>query len=231
MDTPHRARGVSREPSLQRHRKRTAGYLALAARLASARSGAVGHHQRLPSTRSNVAEYHFSDAGRELKPVIEALGGWGVRWAFDDPKPEELDAGLLVWKIHQRIDRERLPDKRTVIEFDFKGRGGRHVWLVLEPREVSVCVTPPRFDRRPHRPRGTGALLSCLAGSPRLRHRHAMWRRRRRRPADPCPSASTLVHVESDGAVRAKRRTLSASAPRGGSVPGSQRTALHRALP
>ena len=102
--------------------------------------------ERLPSTRSNVAEYHFSDAGRELKPVIEALGGWGVRWAFDDPKPEELDAGLLVWKIHQRIDRERLPDKRTVIEFDFKGRGGRRVWLVLEPREVSVCVTPPRFD-------------------------------------------------------------------------------------
>ena len=93
-----------------------------------------------------MAEYHFSDAGRELKPVIEALGGWGVRWAFDDPKPEELDAGLLVWKIHQRIDRERLPDKRTVIEFDFKGRGGRRVWLVLEPREVSVCVTPPRFD-------------------------------------------------------------------------------------
>jgi Predicted transcriptional regulators len=102
--------------------------------------------ERLPSTRSNVAEYHFSDAGRALKPVIEALGGWGVRWAFDDPKPEELDAGLLVWKIHQRIDRERLPDKRTVIEFDFKGRGGRRVWLVLEPREVSVCVTPPRFD-------------------------------------------------------------------------------------
>jgi hypothetical protein len=31
--------------------------------------------ERLPSTRSNGAEYHFSDAGRELKPVIEAPGG------------------------------------------------------------------------------------------------------------------------------------------------------------
>ena len=51
----------------------------------------AGIIERLPGTRSNIAEYHFSDAGRELKPVIEALGGWGARWAFDDPKPEELD--------------------------------------------------------------------------------------------------------------------------------------------
>jgi hypothetical protein len=40
-----------------------------------------------------------------LKAVIEALGAWGVRWAFGDPRPEELDSGLLVWKIHQRINR------------------------------------------------------------------------------------------------------------------------------
>ena len=63
-----------------------------------------------------------------------------------DPSPEELDAGLLVWKIHQRINRELLPESRTVVEFDFSGPRGRRVWLVLEPREVSVCVTPPGFD-------------------------------------------------------------------------------------
>ena len=32
------------------------------------------------------------------------------------------------------------------VEFDFTGPRGRRVWLLLEPREVSVCVTPPRFD-------------------------------------------------------------------------------------
>lgn len=42
--------------------------------------------------------------------------------------------------------RERLPGRRTVVEFDFTGPRGRRVWLLLEPREVSVCVTPPRFD-------------------------------------------------------------------------------------
>jgi DNA-binding HxlR family transcriptional regulator len=102
--------------------------------------------ERLPRAHSTVPEYHLSEAGRELKPVIEALGAWGVRWAFGDPQPEELDGALLVWKMHQRIDRERLPDRRTVVEFDFTGERARRVWLLLEPREISVCVTPPGFD-------------------------------------------------------------------------------------
>ena len=102
--------------------------------------------ERLNRSGSTVAEYHLTDAGRDLKSVIEALGAWGVRWAFEDPLPEELDAGLLVWKIHQRIDRDRLPETRVVVEFDFTGQGGRRVWLLLDRGEVSVCVTPPRFE-------------------------------------------------------------------------------------
>ena len=106
----------------------------------------AGVVERLPSAHPHVTEYHLSDAGRDLKSVVEALGAWGVRWAFGEPKLEELDAGLLVWKIHQRIERDALPDRRTVVEFDFTGPHGCRVWLVLQPREVSVCVTPPRFD-------------------------------------------------------------------------------------
>jgi DNA-binding HxlR family transcriptional regulator len=102
--------------------------------------------ERLPRAHSSMTEYHLSEGGRELKGVIEALGAWGVRWAFGDPRPDELNAGLLVWKIHQRINREMLPDTRTVVEFDFTGPGGRRVWLLLARREVSVCVTPPGFD-------------------------------------------------------------------------------------
>ena len=49
----------------------------------------------------------------------------------------------LVWKIHGAIDRDLLPERRIVVEFDFTGPQGRRVWLLLERREVSVCVTPP----------------------------------------------------------------------------------------
>ncbi|HKT81950.1 MAG TPA: winged helix-turn-helix transcriptional regulator [Vicinamibacterales bacterium] len=107
---------------------------------------ASGVVERLPRPQSKLAEYHLSEAGRELETIVEALGRWGARWAFDDPRPEELDAGLLVWKVHQRINRDLLPDTRVVVEFDFSGRKGRRVWLLLDRREISVCVTPPGFD-------------------------------------------------------------------------------------
>jgi hypothetical protein len=60
-----------------------------------------------------------------------------VRWAFGDPQPEELDPGLLFWKIHQSVA-TFCPERRTVVEFDFTGPHGCRAWLVLEPREVSV---------------------------------------------------------------------------------------------
>ena len=93
-----------------------------------------------------MTEYHLTDAGRDVQRVIDAMGSWGVQWAFDEPSLEEMDAGLVVWKVHQRVDRALLPDRRTVVEFDFTGVKPQRLWMVLEPAEVSVCVTPPRFE-------------------------------------------------------------------------------------
>ncbi len=106
----------------------------------------AGVIERLLGAHAKVVEYHLSEAGRDLKKVIEALGAWGVLWAFGEPRPDELDGGLLVWRIHQRINRELLPERRTVVEFDFTGPRAQRVWLLLERSEVSVCVTPPGFD-------------------------------------------------------------------------------------
>ena len=106
----------------------------------------AGIVERLPAARSKLVEYHLSEAGRDLKVVIEALGAWGVRCAFGEPRPEELDPALLVWKIHQRINRDLLPERRTVVEFDFTGPCPHRAWLVMQRSEVSVCVTPPGFD-------------------------------------------------------------------------------------
>jgi hypothetical protein len=63
----------------------------------------------------------LTPAGHDLEPVIERLGQWGARWAFGEPKPEELDPVLLIWKMHKRIHRHLIPDTRTVVEFDFHG--------------------------------------------------------------------------------------------------------------
>src|SRR4051794_28506307 len=105
--------------------------------------GVVQRQRRVGPDR---VEYSLTEAGRDLRPVIERLGEWGVRWAFGEPKLEELDAAVLVWKMHQRVDRSQLPPGRTVIEFDFTGRKGRRLWLVLTPSEGSVCLNPPGVD-------------------------------------------------------------------------------------
>jgi DNA-binding HxlR family transcriptional regulator len=101
---------------------------------------------RREGDRRNSSEYDLTPAGRDLEQVLDRLGQWGARWAFGDPRPDELDPVLLLWKMRRRIRRDLLPPRRTVIEFDFRGRGGRRLWLVLEPHEISVCVKPPGFD-------------------------------------------------------------------------------------
>jgi DNA-binding HxlR family transcriptional regulator len=50
----------------------------------------AGVVERLPDAHSKVGAYQLSEAGRDLKTVIESLGAWGVRWAFGEPRPEEL---------------------------------------------------------------------------------------------------------------------------------------------
>jgi DNA-binding HxlR family transcriptional regulator len=101
---------------------------------------------RQPGERTNATEYALTEAGSDLKPVIERLGAWGARWAFGEPTAQELDPALLLWKIHQRIHRHLLPPDRTVVEFDLTGPRGRRLWLVLRPDEVSVCLKPPGYD-------------------------------------------------------------------------------------
>jgi DNA-binding HxlR family transcriptional regulator len=91
--------------------------------------------------------YYLTPAGQELKQVIESIGNWGARWALGDPRPEELDPGLLLWGMRRRVNLDFLPHRRVVVRFDFRGtKKPRIHWLVLERHEVSVCLTDPGFD-------------------------------------------------------------------------------------
>ena len=64
--------------------------------------------ERRRCSQPNRVEYSLTDAGHDLRGVIERLGEWGVRWAFGEPKLHELDPAVLVWKMHQRVDRSRI---------------------------------------------------------------------------------------------------------------------------
>ena len=90
--------------------------------------------------------YQLTQAGKDLSPVIDALTHWGARWAFGEPDISELDPMLLLWWMRDRVYLERLPRRRVVVEFVFQGPGRSTYWLVLQPTDVSVCLTHPGFE-------------------------------------------------------------------------------------
>jgi DNA-binding HxlR family transcriptional regulator len=87
--------------------------------------------------------YRLTQAGQELLPVAEALAIWGTRWAFGDPRPDQLDPVLLLWWMRRDARRDRLPPQRTVVQFDFRDTRHKNMWLLLDAPEISVCLTPP----------------------------------------------------------------------------------------
>ena len=104
-------------------------------------------------TRAGVVErvedgaevrYVLTDAGRELRPVVEALGAWGTRW-IGELGDADLDPKLLVWDMHRNVDHDAVPGRRTVVRFRFTDPQvvERDWWLVIDRDEVDVCDADP----------------------------------------------------------------------------------------
>jgi DNA-binding HxlR family transcriptional regulator len=100
---------------------------------------------RRTGPKGRTLGYRLTPAGRDLEPVVQALGEWGVTWSVTDPRPGELDPYLLIVWMARHVDRHQLPPDRTVVQFDFRDPAERY-WMVLEPSEVSVCLQHPGFD-------------------------------------------------------------------------------------
>lgn len=92
-------------------------------------------------------EYQLTEAGRELRPVIELIGTWGHRWLEPKLTKEELDPALVMWDIRRRIHVGRLPAKRTVILFEFASApASKRRWWLVADGEVDLCLKNPGFD-------------------------------------------------------------------------------------
>jgi DNA-binding HxlR family transcriptional regulator len=94
----------------------------------------------------NQVRYVLTPAGRELRPVVEALGVWGTRW-IGEIGDEDLDPKLLLWDMHRNIDRALVPEDRTVVQFRFPDVAAdvRDWWLVITADEVDVCDADPGY--------------------------------------------------------------------------------------
>ena len=92
-------------------------------------------------------QYVLTEAGEELRPAIEAIGAWGVRW-IGELGDADLDPKLLMWDMRRRVDATTVPAGRSVLSFRFVDvpRRVRDWWLVLSDDEIDVCDTDPGFE-------------------------------------------------------------------------------------
>ena len=92
-------------------------------------------------------QYALTPAGEELRPVVEALGAWGVRW-IGELGEADLDPHLLLWDMHRNVDHAAVPAGRTVLRFSFTDvpPAVRDWWLVVADGEVDVCDDDPGYD-------------------------------------------------------------------------------------
>lgn len=96
----------------------------------------------------NRSRYGLTPAGRELAPIVMALGNWGVRW-MTKLGEDDLDPHLLMWDVHRNIDLAAVPDGRTVLAFHFSDIGSRTSdwWVVIDGNDsVDLCDFDPGFE-------------------------------------------------------------------------------------
>lgn len=93
-------------------------------------------------------EYHLTQAGQELAPVVTQLGTWAQRWFRSRYDSSELDIGVLMWDMRCSIDVHAFPEARVAVQFVFTDVSPkvRNWWLVCERGEVDLCPEDPGIE-------------------------------------------------------------------------------------
>ncbi len=98
----------------------------------------LGIVETVPKPASRGHYYELTPAGHDLFKVCVSLGEWGARWL--ELAPAHLDPFVALWSMCNALRRDRLPDRRIVIQFDFTGRKRpERYWLLIELGDTEIC--------------------------------------------------------------------------------------------
>lgn len=120
----------------------------LSQRLKELEAAGVIRRKAVPK-EAGVYEYQLTDAGKELEPLVMAFGVWGQRWIQSRLSLQQLDAQLLMWDMRRNLDPSPMPEKRSVIHFQYPEQppSQRIFWLIVEPEtDCDLCSIDPGFE-------------------------------------------------------------------------------------
>ena len=98
---------------------------------------------------TDAMAYCLTESGKELAPIIEALGVWGQRWTETEPQLDNLDVDLLMWDMRRTIRVPELPSRRVVVQFIYPELppSQRNWWIVVDPQDgADLCMVEPGFN-------------------------------------------------------------------------------------
>src|SRR5262245_22969348 len=94
--------------------------------------------ERRTGPKGRTLDYRLADAGRDLQPVVQAIGEWGATWSVADPRREELDPYLLIVWMARHVDSRRLHPAEPWFGSTSAGPRAATGWSSSPPRSRSA---------------------------------------------------------------------------------------------
>lgn len=92
-------------------------------------------------------QYVPTEACRQLRPVILALGSWGMQWTREFMGDADYNVELLMLYLERSVLPAKLPGSNTVIRFQFNDYYEQpHWWITVNGNTVDVCTSDPGLD-------------------------------------------------------------------------------------
>jgi DNA-binding HxlR family transcriptional regulator len=109
----------------------------------------AGLVERRTEPEGRGPRYYPTAACEELRPIIEAIGFWGMRFVRTSYNEDDLDPTLLMWDIRRNVRAEHLPPGRVVVRFEYPEQAAKwRVWWLVKERdaaELDLCLHDPGF--------------------------------------------------------------------------------------
>lgn len=107
--------------------------------------------QRIPQPQGRGHLYRLTEAGNDLRLVVNQLAAWGSTWKLPYLDAKDRNVSFLMWFLRQvLLPRPELP-ARYVIQFDFRNvpkrdHKLRQWWMIKRDEDIELCYTDMGFE-------------------------------------------------------------------------------------
>ncbi len=84
--------------------------------------------------------YHLTPSGQAILPILQEMGKWGMRYAFDTMNPDELNVSVLVRDFAVALNLDQLPQADLTVQFNISSDGNpARKFIMVRNRVAQVC--------------------------------------------------------------------------------------------